>query len=186
VEDADQDECTGVVAWQIEQGVIEGVDVTGLTVISVSQHFGSRGGPGAHPKMRVALILDEKATPEQATSIGQAFGGQLGGPLGELAEMMDATPEIERATIEYRSDGSNTTLSVSTPRRAQTLTANMTPILGATGRITTIADSVMANLLGLGEVGKASALTIDLPVHSLNLSAENCSATRGRFSYGVN
>jgi len=53
----------------------------------------------------------------------------------------------------------------------------------ATGRITTIADSVMANLLGLGEVGKASGLTIDLPVHSLNLSAENCSATRGRFSY---
>ena len=183
VEDADEDECTGVIAWQIEQGVIEGVDVTGLTVISVSQHFGSRGAPGAHPKMRVALIVDEKATQEQAMSIGQAFGGELGGPLGELAEMTDSTPEVDRATIEYRSDGSSTTLSVSTPRRSRTLIADMTPILGATGRITTIADSVMANLLGLGEVGKASGLTIDLPVHSLNLSAENCSATRGRFSY---
>jgi len=133
--------------------------------------------------MRVVLIIDEK---EQATLVAKAFSGQLGGPLGELAEMTASTPEVDRATVEFRSDGSSTTLSVDTDRRSRAMSANMTPILGATERITTIADSVMANLLGLGEVGKASGLTIDLPVHALDLSVENCSATRGRFSYVVN
>jgi len=185
VQDADDDECTGVIAWQIEQGDIDGVDVSGLTAISVSQHAGSRGPHGAHPKMKIALIVDERATEQQAASIAQAFSGQLGGPLGELAEMTDSATEIDRATIEFASDGARTKLSVSTPRRAQTLSADMTPIVGATGRITTVADSVMANLLGLGEVGKASGLTIDLPTRSLDLRVEECSATRGRFSYVV-
>lgn len=184
-EDADEDECTGVIAWQIERGEIDGVDVSGLTAVSVSQHSGSRGAHGAHPKMKVALIVDDKATDQQAASIAQAFGGQLGGPLGELAEMTESTPEIDRAAIEFGSDGANTTLSVSTPRRARTLHTSMTPILGATGRITTIADSLMANLLGLGEAGRASGLTIDLPTHALDLHVEDCSATRGRFSYVV-
>jgi len=185
VEDADEDECTGVIAWQIEQGAIDGVDVSGMAAVSVSQHFGSRGAPGAHPKMRVALIIDERATEQQAGLIAQAFNGELGGPLGELAEMSESMPEVDRASIEFRSDGSATTISVSTPRRSRTVSTSMTPILGATGRITTIADSVMANLLGLGEVGKASDLTIDLPVHGLDLSVEDRSATRGRFSYVV-
>ena len=136
--------------------------------------------------MRVALLIDEKATREQAAVVAQAFSGQLGGPLGELAEMTESTPEVDRAMIEFRSDGSSTTLSVSTPRRSRTVSTHMTPILGATGRITTIADSAMAKLLGLGEAGKASGLTIDLPIHALDLSAESCSATRGRFSYAVN
>jgi hypothetical protein len=185
VEDPDEDECTGVIAWQIEHGAIDGVDVTGLTVVSISQHAGSRGTAGAHPKMRVALIVDENATDEQATLVARAFSGQLGGPLGELAEMTESTPQIDRAMIEFHSSGSRTEISVGTPSRSRILSTAMTPIVGATGRITTVADSAMANLLGLGEVGKASGLTIDLPVHSLDLNVENRSATRGRFSYVV-
>jgi hypothetical protein len=184
-QDADEGECTGIVAWQIEQGEIDGVDVSGLTAVSISQHAGSRGPHGAHAKMKVALIIDEHATDQQAASLGQVFSGELGGPLGELGEMTESAPGIDRATIAFGSDGAKTTLSVSTPRRAETLITSMTPILGATGRITTVADSVMANLLGLGEVGKASGLTIDLPTHGLDLRVEECSATRGRFSYVV-
>lgn len=183
--DADEAECTGIIAWQIEQGTIDGVDVAGLTAVSVSQHPGSRGAPGAHPQMRVALLVDDRATDAQAASIAQAFTGQLGGPLGELAEMIHTLPEVERGAIEFRSDGGTTTLSVATHRRARTVATDMTPIIGATGRITTVADSVMANLLGLGEVGTASGLTIDLPVHGLDRNVDSCSATRGRFSYAV-
>lgn len=185
VEDADDAECTGVIAWQIEQGTIDGVDVSGLTAVSVSQHSGSRGTPGEHPQMRIALLIDERATEQQEAALAQVFSGQLGGPLGELAEMTASTPEVARATIEFRSDGGATTLLVGTARRARTVSTSMTPIVGVTGRITTIADSAMANLLGLGEVGRASGLTIDLPVHGLDRSVEECSATRGRFSYAV-
>jgi hypothetical protein len=179
VEQPDEDECTGVVAWQIEQGTIEGIDVSGLGVASVSQHEGSRGATGSHAKMRVALFVDERATQGQAEAMALAFSGGLGGPLGELAEMTSRTPDIERAPIAFVSDGAHTRLEIGSGVHAA-----MTPVVGATGRITTIADSIMANLLGsLGEVGRTATLTLNLPRHGLELAVQDRSATRGRFAY---
>jgi hypothetical protein len=179
VEAPDEDECTGVTAWHVEQGTIEGVDVSGLSVASVSQHEGSRGSAGAHPKMRLALLVDEAATPQQALALAHAFTGRLGGPLGELAEMDPGHPAVERAAISFVSDGGSTRLSVDPG-----VSADMTPIVGATGRIATVADSVMANILGpLGEVGRTANLTLDVPGHGVHLAVQDRSATRGRFAY---
>jgi hypothetical protein len=180
VEDPDEGECTGIIAWHIEQGEIDGVEVTGLTAVSVSQHSGARGAPGEHANMRIALIVDERASEEQEQAVARAFTGKLGGPLAELAEMTHDTPEVTHAPIEFRSDGASTRLSV-----GELVRTEMTPVVGATGRITTIADSVMAEMLGLGEVGKASTLRFNLSTQGIDLSLENRSATRGRFRYAV-
>lgn len=179
VESPDEGECTGVVAWQIEQGTIEGVDVSGLAVASVSQHEGARGGAGAHPKMRLALLVDEAATPNQAHALSLAFTGRLGGPLGELVEMVGAHEGIERARISFTSDGGRTRV-VAEPG----VVADWTPVVGTTGRITTIADTVMSRLLSpIGEVGRSATLALDLPGQGLHLRAQERSATRGRFAY---
>ena len=61
-----EDECTGLIAWQIENGMIGGVDVTGLSVVSVSEHGGHRDQ--AH-NMRVALLLDEAANEDQSDAL---------------------------------------------------------------------------------------------------------------------
>ena len=179
VKNPDEDECTGIVGWQIEQGTIEGVDVSGLGVASVSHHVGHRGTPGIHAKMRVGLFVDEAATPEQAQALAYAFSGALGGPLGELAEMVGEGSDVERARISFRSDGGGTRLAV-----GESVVVDMTPIVGATGRITTIADSVMATLLGsVGEVGQSNVLALDLPEKGVTLQVHERSATRGRFAY---
>jgi hypothetical protein len=180
VEDPEDGECTGIIAWHIEQGVIDGVEVSGLTAVSVSHHSGARGAPGEHANMRLALIIDEQASEEQEQALARAFSGQLAGPLAELAEMTHASPDVVRAAVEFKSDGSSTRLSV-----GDLVHTEMTPVVGATGRITTIADSVMSVMLGLGEVGKAGSLRLNLSAQGIDLSRDDRSATRGRFNYAV-
>lgn len=180
-EDPHEGECTGLMAWQIEQGTIDGVDVSGLTAVSISSHSGPRTDAAEHGKMRLSLFVNEEASSEQEHAIGRAFTGELGGPLAELAQMSDAAPGVERAEIEFTSDGKTTILTV-----GKAASATMTPVIGSTKRITTIGDSILATLLGpLGEVGKAESFNLDLPSSSLSVKVEGSSATRGRFAYLV-
>lgn len=99
-ESADEGECTGIVGWQIENGEISGIDVTGLAIVSISQHTGGRDAP-IHG--RVALLIDATASDEQERAVTAAFTGQLGGPLGELARM-GGTPSTMQSVSACRSD----------------------------------------------------------------------------------
>ena len=175
-EEPDEDECTGLIAWQIEEGDIDGVDVSGLTAVSVSQHGGHRAH--AH-KMAVALFLDGRAEEAQQAALRQAFSGGLGGPLGELAEMTSELLAVEPADIRITSDGATTRLHVE-----PAITTESTLLTGATERVITVGDGVMATLLGTpGEVGKTSVFRLELPAHDIQLSLSDRSATSGRFSY---
>ncbi len=62
-----------VMAWNIEQGVVDGVDVSGLSVVVVvtaSDTLGFRGLEDA-ARMRSLLIVDEQASPEQREALQQ-------------------------------------------------------------------------------------------------------------------
>ena len=178
-EDPDEDECNGVVGWQIEQGAIDGVDVSGLNVANVTYHTGPRGTRGSHPKLRMGLFVDGDATALQFDALAAAFTGTLGGPLAELAEMAVINPRVERGAIRFESDGGHTMFTVE-----GAITTSMTPLLGSTRRITTIADSTLATLLGTpGEVGRGDQLLVRLPDQGLQVSVRRRSATRGRFAY---
>src|SRR6266542_5882080 len=60
--------------WRIDSGHINGIDVAGKIVLTVRRR--SRQDPG-----RGVVLLDERANPEQALVITDAFHGRLGGPL---------------------------------------------------------------------------------------------------------
>jgi len=174
-EDPDENECTGIVAWYVEQGVIDRVDVSGLTTVSVSHHGGHRRGGRA----RVALFVDERATDDQARVLTRAFTGKLGGPLGELSELTDEVTEVERAAIDLTSDGKTTKLKV-----GRKVTTNMKLLRGETDRVTTVADSALAELLGTpAEVGKSTRYRLSLGHDHLDLDVTEKSANRGRFTY---
>jgi hypothetical protein len=178
-EEPEADECTGVIAWHIDQGKIDGVDVAGLTAVSVSTHGGHREDAKENAKMRLSLFVDEEASDDQRRVIGRAFTGQLGGPLAELAQMSDDDPDVERAQIEFKSDGANTKLTAGKAVRAE-----LSPVVGATGRTITVADSVLSVVLGpLGEVNRSDKLVLDVPRHDLAMDLEGVSGTHGRFAY---
>jgi len=174
-ENPDEDECTGLIAWSVERGTINGFDVSGLNAVSLSQHDGHREKP---EHLRVALVIDERASGGQMTAMKEAFSGQLGGPLGELAELSEKPDLVEQAPISFTTDGRAFRLAVG-PR----VEIESTLLVGSTGQVTTIGDGQLATLLGNpGEAGKASRFLLELPGRE-PIEAAGRSTTSGRFHY---
>jgi hypothetical protein len=98
---ADQDRCQVVLAFHVESGEVDGVDVSGKTVVVV----GDTPPLMADGNWRVGVIMDAAASAEQADKLGAVFGGQAGGPMGALAPLISEMMGIETAPIDYVDDG---------------------------------------------------------------------------------
>jgi hypothetical protein len=172
----DEDECTGVFAWQIENGDIDGVDVTGLAVVSASRHGGHRDQPN---QLRVALIVDSRATNDQSQALDSAFSGELGGPLGQLARMGGRRSAVERASISFATDRGAHRLDV-----GKRISVASKAVFGSTARPITINDGAFATLLGSpGVVGKSSKYRLTIDSADIDLDVTGRSTTHGRFAY---
>src|SRR5439155_1057746 len=98
---ATQDRRNLVLAYHIQRGQIDGVDVSGHSVAVVAD---------APAKMldgnwRVGLMIDDKASKEQADKLAGVFSGQMGGPMASLAPLIGEVLGIEQHPIEFRDDG---------------------------------------------------------------------------------
>jgi hypothetical protein len=174
-EEPDEAECTGLIAWYIESGQVDGVDVSGLTTVSVSHHGGHRNAGHMH----VALYVDERGDEDQQAVLAQVFTGKAGGPLSELSELTEAVDEVVPARISFSNSGGQVKLSVDRAVRT-----NMKPLVGSTDRVITVADSVLAGVLGTpAEVGKSSQFKLDMGKDEFDRDLQGRSANRGRFSY---
>lgn len=108
-DDPDGGHCTGLFAWSIGDGSrIDGVDVAGCTVVSVSAHAGNRRGGGT----ATALFVDRGADPDQFTVLTKAFGGELDGPLRDLASVSGAVLQRQPADIAIATSGNGWRISV--------------------------------------------------------------------------
>jgi hypothetical protein len=93
---ADRDRCMVFLAFEVESGEVDGVDVSGLTVVLVADT----------PKVmtegnwRLGVLMDEQASDEQAEKLGAVFGGQLGGPMEALAPLIGEQLGVERVSME--------------------------------------------------------------------------------------
>ena len=98
---ATYDFCRVVLAFDIEDGDIEGTDIGGLKVVAIADT----------PKVmtegnwRLGIFVDENASDEQADKLVKVFSGQLGGPMGALAPLVGEVLGVERAQIEVGDDG---------------------------------------------------------------------------------
>jgi FtsP/CotA-like multicopper oxidase with cupredoxin domain len=171
----DGGECTGVFAWEIDQGTIDGVDVTGLRVVSVSHHVGIR----EEAKQRVVIFVDDGATRQQADALAAAFSGRLGGPLQELADILGQLAGVERAPIELRRDGRVTTLIVDHRIRIEGATNE-----GPSGRPMALNDGRLSKVLGSpAEIGESGRFRIGLKDPGMEMDVRGRSTMSGRFSY---
>ena len=83
-EDPDGGTCEGVLAWHIDEGTINGLDVSGLT-LALLAHI-----PGNILKgnWRAVVFVDDKATSEQEDALLKVWTGELGGPVADLAQLV--------------------------------------------------------------------------------------------------
>jgi hypothetical protein len=105
---ATNDDCRAVLGFQVERGMIEGVDVTGRTVVLAV----------LSPKLMVegnwqaGLLIDEDASDEHITLLTKVFTGELGGPMAGLAPLITEFLGAERASIDLDLDRDGWSLRV--------------------------------------------------------------------------
>lgn len=93
---ADRDRCNAFLVFGIESGEVDGVDVSGLTVAAV----GDTPKVMSEGNWRLGVLIDDRASDEQAEKLGAVFGGQLGGPMEALAPLIGEQLGVERVAME--------------------------------------------------------------------------------------
>lgn len=98
---ADQDRCVVALAFHVDTGEVDGVDVGGLTVgvLGDAPPLMSEGG------WKLGLLVDSKASPEQAAALEGVFSGQLGGPMAGLAPLVGEIVGKDSVEMSYSDDG---------------------------------------------------------------------------------
>ncbi len=73
-EDPDFGICDGTLAWKIEKGTIDGVDVSGLSICLLAHIPGNI----LQGNWRAVVFVDERATKEQGKALLDVYTGNLG------------------------------------------------------------------------------------------------------------
>lgn len=97
---ATQDRCQVILVYHVDHGQIEAVDVSGLTVAVVADTPRQM----TDGDWNLGLIIDDRASDEQAGALAGVFSGQKGGPMAHLAPLVGRVLGVERAPIDYRSE----------------------------------------------------------------------------------
>lgn len=95
------DRCQVILNYHVERGEVDGVDVSGHSVSILADSPKNM----LDGNWRVGLIIDDKASKEQADKLAGVFSGQLGGPMGGIAPLIGEVLGIERLPIDYKDDG---------------------------------------------------------------------------------
>src|SRR5437868_291119 len=111
-DDPDDGHCWSFTGYHISEGMIRGVDVTNLTIVSLVQIPGNMTAGN----WREVLFVDSSATDEQAEALLDAFQGHLGGGLAELAALVSERVGMYRTPIEYNTVNGKSTLRVASPK----------------------------------------------------------------------
>ena len=166
-EDPDNGTCDTIVAWRIDKGVVDGVEVGGNTIAAVAHVPGNI----LQGNWRAAIFLDENASKPQEQALLKVFTGQAGGPVADLAKLIGEVVSVERAPIKFTVTEGKGVLAI-----GKDYYAELEPYRGATGGQTVLSETVFSTVPGAPVwVGKAptyrsknAALKIDLDIKNHN------------------
>ena len=178
-ENPDYKTCDTTIAWGIEKGTIEGVDVSGLT-LAVSAHIPNNI---LEPKSwTAAVFVDDKSSDEQQGVLLKLFTGQLGGAVADLAGLIGEVVAVERVPITFSVHDGKGRLAL-----GDLVEADMDPYVGATGKPTTLAETVFSTIPGSPVyAAKASKYRRDGSSHGIpNVDLEGHNALQGHFKFAA-
>ena len=167
-EDPDGGTCDSFLAYNLDKGTIRGVDVSGLTLVSAVNIPGNV----LEGNWRQLMLIDERATEEQADAMRDAFTGKLGGPLADLAALVGEVVAVERAPISHEIVDGAGTLNV-----GDKIECAVHPYKGPDGSTTTLNNSIFSTVPGSpAYVAMADSQRIDIPEHGFQWSYEKKNA----------
>jgi len=174
-ETPDNGTCQSALAYHFERGTIDGVDVSGLTLAT---NVFIPGTPLAG-NWRAHLFIDERASKEQETVLVSVFTGKQGGPVADLAALVGEVVKIERAPITFEVKEGKGTLRI-----GNTTEAVMEPYRGASGKPTTLVDSIFSTIPGSpAYVAKASTFRMKNDAVGVDVNLRDHNAIQGVFAF---
>ena len=179
-EDPDGGTCDAVVAYHIDRGTIEGVDVSDRTLALIDYLPGNV----LEGNWRAVLYVDDEATSEQQEALLNVFTGKLGGPLADLAALIGEVVAVERAPITFTVEEGKGSLRIGTGM-TPVVEAEMASYMGATGKPTTLQETVFSTIPGSpAYVSKAAKYRRNSSKYGLrDVDLENHNAIQGHFSF---
>ena len=174
-EDPDTGDCKAFVAYHYDKGEINNIDVSGLNMVMVAQIPGNVLVPKS---WKVLVLMDERATLQQASALQAAYTGQLGGPLADLAQLVGEIIGLERVPITHEVRGGEGVLQAGT-----FVSADMEPYRGPDGHPTTLRDSIFSTIPGSpAYVAKTKYNRVDIPSYGIKWSFEGRNAIQGDYT----
>lgn len=172
-EDPDNGTCQSALAYRIDKGSIDGIDVSDRTY-AIAAFIPGNVLAG---DFRIIRYVDDGATPEQEAALLAAFRGEKGGPLADLANLVGEEVAARRAPITFTVDEGKGMLAI-----GDVVLAEMAPYRGPTGEVTTLVESIFSTIPGApAYVSKASRFKMVQPEIGVNLDLSGHNAIQGTF-----
>jgi hypothetical protein len=174
-EDPDRGFCDSALSWHFDTGTVDSVNVSGLT-IALAVHI---PGNVLNGNWRAVVYVDERATSEQHEALLSVFTGKQGGPVADLVGLVGEVVAVERAPITFETHEGKGTLRIGT-----TVHAELEPYVGATGKGTTLRDTVFSTTAGApAYVSKAPIFKMESAELGLSFELQNHNAVQGDFLF---
>jgi len=105
---ATNERCNALLAFHIDRGEVDGVDVSGLTfgMLLDTPQLMSEGN------WRVGAFLDAAGNEEQLGALGRVISGELGGPPAMLGPLIGEMIGVEVLPITFEESGGNHRLTI--------------------------------------------------------------------------
>jgi len=173
-EDPDLGYCEAFIAYHFDAGTVRGVDVAGLSFVTVNLIPGNVLTPAS---WKIVIFVDDRATDEQFQALVDAYGGKLGGPLADLAGLVGEILDVRRAPISHEINEGAGTLRI-----GDFLHSEMATFTGADGSTTTLQNTVFSTVPGSpAYASKASVHTVNLPQYGMVWSFEGRNAIQSDY-----
>lgn len=174
-EDPDNKTCNALIAWHMDRGFVDDVDVSGCTIAVLC----AIPGNVLDGEWRVAMYVNEEATVEQERALLDVFSGKQGGPVADLVGLFGDVVSLERAPIRFAVSKGKGVLRIGSD-----IGADIDPLLGGTGGTTAMTDTVFSTIPGSpAYVGKASRFRARHPALPMDLDLQGHNAVQGSFLF---
>ena len=174
-DDPDGGYCDSFVAYQIEQGEIQGIDVSGLTLVKIVYIPGNV----FEGNWRAVVYVDGKGSLEQQQALIKVFNGELGGAIADVAKLIGEVLDVRIAPIEYNIQEGRGTIKI-----GDVLVSEMEPYRGPEGRPTKMVDSIFSTIPGSpAYIAKAAVHRVNIPEFNLTWEYNGRNAIQGFFHF---
>lgn len=174
-EDPDNGTCKGTLAWHIDKGAIDGVDVSGLTFAALCDIPGNI----LEGQWRMIAYVDDKASKAQEEAILAAWTGKKGGPLADLSQLVGEVVGVERVPMTFEVEGGEGRLRI-----GKAISADLAPFKGPDEQPTSLVNSVFSTIPGSpAYVGKASSYKAHAPSLGVKIDLTGHNSVQGSFRF---